>query len=118
MGYGISDIDLTYNVLDTKPGYFSFVFNSFWAHGQLKVKVDKSMPRTNEKVNYKTNDLIEVIENKLPQGAEGWKEVAVLYKVKSSEDVLRDYEDLKLHWGGEALQLLQETQRIDGIGRV
>jgi len=63
-----------------------------------KVKVDKRMPRTKGKVNYKTNDLIEVIEKKLPQGAEGWKEVAVLYKVKTSENVLRDYEDLKRHW--------------------
>ena len=56
------------------------------------------MPRTKGKVNYKTNDLIEVIENKLPQGAEGWKEVAVLYKVKTSKSLLRHYEDLKRHW--------------------
>ena len=73
------------------------------------------MPRTKGKVNYKTNDLIEVIEKKLPQGAEGWKEVAVLYKVKTSENILRDYEDLKRHW---VLQPLQETHRINGIGKV
>ena len=56
------------------------------------------MSRTKGKVNYKTNELIEAIEKNLPQGAEGWKEVAVMYKVKTSDNVLCDYEDLKRHW--------------------
>ena len=38
------------------------------------------------------------MENKLPKGAEEWKEVDILYKVKSSEDILCNYKDLKQYW--------------------
>jgi hypothetical protein len=42
--------------------------------------------------------LIQVVEEKLPNGAQGWQEVAFLYQQRSGELVLRDYEDVKRHW--------------------
>ena len=56
------------------------------------------MPRAKGKANYKVELLIEVIEEKLPQGALGWQEVAALYQFLSQEGTLRDYEDVKRHW--------------------
>ena len=56
------------------------------------------MPRARGKANYKVELLIEVVEEKLPQGALGWQEVAALYQFRSQESVLRDYEDVKRHW--------------------
>jgi hypothetical protein len=38
------------------------------------------MPRAKGKVNYKADALIQVVEEKLPNGAQGWLEVAVLYQ--------------------------------------
>ncbi len=37
------------------------------------------MPRGKGKANYKVGLLIEVAEEKLPQGCLGWQEVAALY---------------------------------------
>jgi hypothetical protein len=56
------------------------------------------MPRAKGKVNYKVATLIEVVEEKLPNGAPGWREVAALYQNRSRELILRDYEDVKRHW--------------------
>jgi hypothetical protein len=56
------------------------------------------MPRARGKANYKVELLIDVVEEKLPQGALGWQEVAALYQFRSQESVLRDYEDVKRHW--------------------
>ena len=56
------------------------------------------MPRGKGKANYKVGLLIEVVEQKLPQGALGWQEVAALYHVRSQENILRDHEDIKRYW--------------------
>jgi len=56
------------------------------------------MPRSKGKQNYKVDLLIQVVEEKLPNGAHGWQEVAFLYQQQSGELVLRDYEDVKRHW--------------------
>jgi len=56
------------------------------------------MPRSKGKQNYKVDVLIQVVEEKLPNGAQGWQEVAFLYQQRSGELVLRDYEDVKRHW--------------------
>jgi hypothetical protein len=53
------------------------------------------MPRSKGKQNYKVDLLIQVVEEKLPNGAQGWQEVAFLYQQRSGELVLRDYEDVK-----------------------
>jgi hypothetical protein len=46
------------------------------------------MPRAKGKASYKVELLIEVIEEKLPQGALGWQEVAALYQFCSQEGTL------------------------------
>ena len=56
------------------------------------------MPRGKGKANYKVGLLIEVVEQKLPQGALGWQEVAALYHVRSQEGILRDHEDIRCYW--------------------
>jgi hypothetical protein len=56
------------------------------------------MPRIKGKANYKVGLLIEVVEEKLPQGAIGWQEVAAVYHFRSQEGVLRDHEDIKHYW--------------------
>ena len=56
------------------------------------------MPRSKGKQNYKVDVLIQVVEEKLPNGAQGWQEVAFLYQQRSGELVLRDYRDVKRHW--------------------
>ncbi len=56
------------------------------------------MPRGKGKANYKVGLLIEVIEEKLPQGSLGWQEVAALYQFRSQETILRDHEDIKRYW--------------------
>jgi hypothetical protein len=38
------------------------------------------MPRAKGKVNYKVNALILVVEELLPNGVQGWQEVAALYQ--------------------------------------
>jgi hypothetical protein len=53
------------------------------------------MPRSKGKQNYKVDVLIQVMEEKLPNGAQGWQEVAAIYQQQSGELVLRDYEDVK-----------------------
>ena len=50
------------------------------------------MPRMKGKVNYNIPKIIEVIEEKLPQGSMGWQEVSALYQLRTREDVLRDHE--------------------------
>jgi hypothetical protein len=42
--------------------------------------------------------LIQVVEELLPNGAQGWEEVAPLYQARSGEMILRDRNDLKQHW--------------------
>ncbi len=56
------------------------------------------MPRGKGKANYKVGLLIEVVKEKLPQGALGWQEVASLYHFRSQETVVRDHEDIKCYW--------------------
>jgi hypothetical protein len=54
--------------------------------------------RAKGKANYKVETLIQVVEEKLPNGAQGWIEVAALYQYASGELVLCDHEDVKRHW--------------------
>jgi hypothetical protein len=56
------------------------------------------MTRHSGKVNYNINMLIDVVEDKLPQGALGWQEVAVVYQLWTQETVLRDHDDIKRYW--------------------
>jgi hypothetical protein len=39
-----------------------------------------------------------VVEEKLPNGAQGWIEVAALYQHCSGELILWDHNDVKQHW--------------------
>jgi len=56
------------------------------------------MPRAKGKANYKTDVLIQVVEELLPNGAQGWTEVARLYQVRTGELAVREYDDVKWHW--------------------
>jgi hypothetical protein len=56
------------------------------------------MPRLKDKANYKVDVLILVVEEKLPNGAQAWQEVAVLYQARRGESLLRDHDDVKRHW--------------------
>jgi hypothetical protein len=56
------------------------------------------MPRAKGKANYKTDALIQVVEELLPYGAQGWTEVARLYQVRTGELSVREYDDVKQHW--------------------
>jgi hypothetical protein len=56
------------------------------------------MPRSKGKANYKVDLLILVVEEKLPNGAQAWQEVAALYQARSGEGLLRDHDDVKRHW--------------------
>jgi hypothetical protein len=56
------------------------------------------MPRAKGKANYKTDALIQVVEELLPNGAQGWTEVARLYQVRTGELSVREYDDMKQHW--------------------
>jgi hypothetical protein len=56
------------------------------------------MPRSKGKANYKVDLLILVVEEKLPNGAQAWQEVAALYQARSGESLLRDHDDVKRHW--------------------
>jgi len=56
------------------------------------------MPRTSGVSNYKNSVLVEVVQELLPNGAEAWKNVAIIYKNRSNEAFLRDSEDIKRHW--------------------
>jgi hypothetical protein len=47
-----------------------------------------TMPRLKGKVNYKVDVLILVVEEKLPNGAQAWQEVAALYRAQSGEMLL------------------------------
>jgi hypothetical protein len=54
-------------------------------------------PRANGKLNYKADALIQVVEDNLPNGAQGWVEVAAPYKHCSEELALHDPNDIKWH---------------------
>jgi hypothetical protein len=56
------------------------------------------MPRAKGKANYKADAFIKVVEEKLPNGAQAWQEVAALYQHRSGELILCDHEDVKRHW--------------------
>ena len=56
------------------------------------------MPRSKGKVNYKVDMLIMVVEEMLPNVAQAWQEIAVLYQSRSGEMVLQDPNDVKRHW--------------------
>ena len=56
------------------------------------------MPQAKGKANYKVETLIQVVEEKLPNGSQGWIEVACLYQHASGEVVLWDPDDVKRHW--------------------
>jgi hypothetical protein len=42
--------------------------------------------------------LIQAVEDKLPNGAQGWVEVAALYQHRSGELILQDCNDMNRHW--------------------
>lgn len=48
--------------------------------------------------NYQNNVLIDIVERLLPQGLEGWREVALEYQRESNEPVLRRGEDVRDNW--------------------
>ena len=48
--------------------------------------------------NYQNNVLIDIVERLLPQGLEGWREVALEYQRESNEAVLRRGEDVRDNW--------------------
>jgi len=56
------------------------------------------MPRAKGKANYKIEALIQVVEELLPNGAQGWTEVARLYQVRTGELAVREDNDMKRHW--------------------
>ena len=49
-------------------------------------------------VNYQNNVLIDIVERLLPQGLEGWREVAQEYQRESNEAVLCRGEDVRDNW--------------------
>jgi hypothetical protein len=42
--------------------------------------------------------LIQVVEELLPNGAQGWEEVAALYQARHGEMIFRDHDDVRWHW--------------------
>ena len=52
-----------------------------------------------------------MVEEKLPQGALGWQEVAAVYHFRSQEGVLRDHEDIKCYWA-EKLVISLRSQLV------
>jgi hypothetical protein len=46
------------------------------------------MPRSKGKANYKVDALIQVVEEHLPNGVQGWQEVATLYQHRNGELIL------------------------------
>jgi hypothetical protein len=70
------------------------LYNQIAARSLIK----QDMARGAGKVNNNDKHLIDVVEEKLPQGALGWQEVAALYQVRTQEQVLRDHEDVKRYW--------------------
>ena len=48
--------------------------------------------------NYKHEDLINIIAGILPNGLNGWEQVAAAYMTAAKEDILRDTDNLKRHW--------------------
>ena len=56
------------------------------------------MPQAKGKANYKTDALILVVEELLPNRAQGWTEVERLYQVRTGELAVREYDDVKRHW--------------------
>jgi hypothetical protein len=57
-----------------------------------------TIPRSKGKANYKVDVLILVVEEKLPNGAQAWQEVAAIYQAWSGEMLLQDHNDIKRHW--------------------
>jgi hypothetical protein len=55
-------------------------------------------PQAKGKANYKVDALILVVEELLPNGAQGWQEVEPLYQHHSGELILWDHDDVKQHW--------------------
>jgi hypothetical protein len=50
------------------------------------------MPRAKGRANYKADAFIQVVEEKLPNGAQSWHEVSALYQYHSGELILRDHD--------------------------
>ncbi len=50
------------------------------------------MPHDKCKINYKSEDLIEIVEEKLPQVAAAWQEIAPWQKFRTFKAVLRNNE--------------------------
>ncbi len=55
------------------------------------------IPQAKGKVNYKVETLIQAVEEKLPNKAQGWIEATALYQHCSGEVVLWDHDDIKWH---------------------
>jgi hypothetical protein len=56
------------------------------------------MPRAKGKANCKTDALIQVVEELLPNGVQGWTEAATLYQARTGELSFKEYDDMKRHW--------------------
>jgi hypothetical protein len=72
------------------------------------------MPRSKGKANYKVDLLILVVEEKLPNGAHAWQEVAALYQARSRESLLRDHDDVKRHWKGKCCNKFKKPTGTPG----
>jgi len=48
--------------------------------------------------NYQNSILIDIVERLLPQGLEGWRQVALEYQQETNEPVLRRGEDVRDNW--------------------
>jgi hypothetical protein len=53
--------------------------------------------------------LIQVVKELLPNGAQGWEEVAALYQARSKEMILRDRNDVKWHWIKKCCKKIKEA---------
>ena len=56
------------------------------------------MPCAKGATNYKTDTLINIIAEVLPNGEYGWQAVAIAHHEKSKEEKKRNTDDLKRHW--------------------
>ncbi len=63
------------------------------------------------KANYKVDALILVVEELLPNGAQGWQEVATLYLLCSGVLILWDHDDMKQHWIEKQVQEANQQSR-------
>jgi hypothetical protein len=73
-----------------------------------------TMPRSKGKANYKVDVLILIVEEKLPNGAHVWQEVAALYQARSGESSLWDHDNAKRHWTDKCCNKLKKPTGSPG----